>query len=157
MTKNALVWFCLFLLTVAIKLKHTNYKSHWNVLTLCEQWKIMSDLILPHGKMSEFILFSLIGFPLAIKLRNFDFESYSIVRIHFGYKTAKRRFWKSLNTLTFVDQNNYDVRFECDPWKNVWFCFVSIVWVYFSYKPEKFWFWESLKYLNVFWRKKILK
>ena len=52
----------------------------------------MSDLILPHGKMSEFILFSLIGFPLAIKLRNFDFESYSIVRIHFGYKTAKRRF-----------------------------------------------------------------
>ena len=35
----------------------------------------MSDLSMPHGKMSDFVSFSLFGFTLVIKLRNFDFEN----------------------------------------------------------------------------------
>lgn len=30
-----------------------------------------------------------------------------------------------------------DVRFEYDPWENVWFCLISIVWVHLSHKNEK--------------------
>ena len=35
-----------------------------------------SDLNMSHGKMFDFISFQLFGFTLAIKLRNFDFESH---------------------------------------------------------------------------------
>ena len=35
---------------------------------------MMSDLNMPHEKMSDFISFPLFGFTLVIKLRNFDFE-----------------------------------------------------------------------------------
>ena len=37
---------------------------------------MMSDLNMSHGKMCDFVSFSLFGFSLAIKLRNFDFESH---------------------------------------------------------------------------------
>ena len=36
----------------------------------------MSDLNMSHGKMSDFFSFSLLGFTLVIKMRNFDFESH---------------------------------------------------------------------------------
>ena len=36
---------------------------------------MMSDLNMPHGKMSEFVSFILFEFALVIKQRNFDFES----------------------------------------------------------------------------------
>ena len=34
---------------------------------------MVSDLNMSHGKISDFIWFSLFGFTLAIKLRNVDF------------------------------------------------------------------------------------
>ena len=67
----------------------------------------MSDLNMPHGKMSDFVSFSSFGFILVIKLRNFDFESH----------------WN-----TFVDKKRYGFRFEYISWKNVW---LSIVWGFF--------------------------
>ena len=54
-----------------------------------------SDLNMPHGKMADFVSFSLFGFPLFIKLRNIDFESH-------------------LNTSIFFYQEN-DVRFDYVP------------------------------------------
>ena len=68
----------------------------------------MSDLNMSDGKMSDFVSFPLLGFTVAIKLRNFDFV-------------------KHWNTLIIFDKKRYGVRFENDPWKNVWFCFISIV------------------------------
>ena len=94
--------------------------------------KIMSDLNMSLGKMSDFVSFPLFGFTLVIKLRNFDFESH----------------W---NILIFFNKKRYGVRFEYVPWKNVWFCFISIARVHFSHKTDKFWFWSPLKYFNVFW------
>ena len=38
--------------------------------------RIMSDLNMSHGQMSDFVSFPLFGFTLAIKLRNADFESH---------------------------------------------------------------------------------
>ena len=61
---------------------------------------MISDLNMSHGKMPDFISFTLFGFTLVIKLINFDFESYQ-------------------NTLIFFDKKRYGVRFECFPWKNV--------------------------------------
>ena len=61
---------------------------------------LISDLNMSHGKMPDFISFTLFGFTLVIKLRNFDFESYQ-------------------NTLIFFDKKRYGVRFEYFPWKNV--------------------------------------
>ena len=98
---------------------------------------MMSDLNMPHGKMSDFISLPLFGFTLVIKPRNFDFESH----------------W---NTLIFFDKKRYGVRFEYVPWKNVWFYFISIAWVHFSHKTVKLWFWKSLKYFSVFMIKKDL-
>ena len=66
----------LFVLTFAMKLKDANYKSHWDTLALCDQWKTMSDLNLSHEIMSDFVSFSLFGFIIVIKLRYFDFESH---------------------------------------------------------------------------------
>ena len=66
----------LLVLTSAMKLKDANYKSHWTILVLFDQWKKMSDLNMSHEDMSDFVLFPLLGFTLVIKLRNFDFQSY---------------------------------------------------------------------------------
>ena len=122
----------LLVLNFAIKLKRVNYKSNWNILVFCDQWKMISDLNISQGKISNFLSFPMFGFTVAIKLRNFDFESH----------------W---NTLIFFDKKRYDVRFEYVPWKYVWFCFISDVWVCFCHKTEKFWFWSSIKYFNIFW------
>ena len=35
-----------------------------------------SDLIMCHGKMSDFVLFPFFGFTVIIKLKIFDFESH---------------------------------------------------------------------------------
>ena len=43
----------------------------------------MFDLVMFHGKMSDFVSFPLFGFTLVIKLRSFDFESYWNVLIFF--------------------------------------------------------------------------
>ena len=45
--------------------------------------KMTSDLNTPHGIMSDFVSFTLFGFTLVIKLRNFDFESHSNTLIFF--------------------------------------------------------------------------
>ena len=99
------------MLTFAMKLKDANYKSHWNILVFCDQWKMMSDLNISHGKMSDFVSFPLLGFTLVIKLRNFDFESH----------------W---NTLIFFDKKN-DVRFDNVLSNSVWFGWSYLVWVEF--------------------------
>ena len=78
----------------------------------------MSDLNMSHGKMSDFVWFSLIVFTLFIKLRKFDFKSH----------------WNTL-----IDKERYGVIFEYVPWKNAWFCFSSIVWVHFKHKTKKSW------------------
>ena len=83
-----------------------NYKSHWNILVFCGQWKMMSNLYMSKGKISDFVSFQLFGFTLVIKLRNFDFESH----------------W---NTLLFR-QRTYGVRFDY-----VWFGLCFAVWVEF--------------------------
>ena len=164
-----------------MKLRGANYKSHWNILVFCDQWKLMSDQIdvpwknvwycfihvvwvhfshktekfwfwewlkyfntflikkdivsdlnMPHGKMSYFVSFLLFAFTVVTKLRNFDFESH----------------W---NTLIFFDKKTHGVIFEYVPRKNVLICFIFIVWLHFSHKTEQFRFWKSLKYFNIFW------
>ena len=65
-----------------------NYINHWDILVFYNQWKMMSDL-----KMSDFVSFSLFEFTLFVNLRNFDFQSH----------------W---NTLLFLVEKRYDVRFE---------------------------------------------
>ena len=122
------------MLTFAMKLKIANDKSRWDILLFYDQWKIMSDLNICHGNMSDFVSFPLFGFTLVIKLGNFDFESH-------------------VNTLIFFDKKRYVVRFEYIPLKYVWFCFIFIASVHFSHKTEKFRFWKSLKYFNVLYEK----
>ena len=70
--------------------------SHGNILVLFDQWKMTSHWNIPHGKMSEFVSFTLFGFTLAITQRHFDFESH-------------------LNSLIQFDQKN-DVRFCFAVW-----------------------------------------
>ena len=59
-----------------MKLEDANYKSHWNILLFCDQWKMMSDLNMSQEKMSDFVSFSLFGLTVVMKLRKFDFESH---------------------------------------------------------------------------------
>ena len=47
---------------------------------------MMSDLDMSYGKMSDFVSFPSFGFPLVIKLRNFDFESHWNSLIFLGKK-----------------------------------------------------------------------
>ena len=74
----------LLMLTFAMKLKDAYYKNHWNILVLCDQWKMMSDLNMNHERMSDFISFSLFGFTLAIKLRNFEKDMVSDLAMPHG-------------------------------------------------------------------------
>ena len=74
------------MLTFVKKWKDANYKSHWNILVLCDQQKMMSDLNLPKRKMFDFGSFPLIGCTLVIKLRKFDFENYGSSLILFDKK-----------------------------------------------------------------------
>ena len=61
---------------------------------------LVSDLNMPHRKMSDFVSFSLFGFTLVIKPRNLAFEYH-------------------LNTLIYFDKKGYAVRFKYVPWKDV--------------------------------------
>ena len=57
-----------------------NYKSHWNISVICFQWKMMSDLNMFNGKMSD-------GFTLAIQLRKWlkYFTNYFLMFFYFNY------------------------------------------------------------------------
>ena len=73
------VWFYftfLIVLNFAMRLKSTNNKSDWNSLVFYKQWKIMSDLNMSQGKMSEFCFIPMVWVHFSHKLRNFDFESH---------------------------------------------------------------------------------
>ena len=50
----------------------------------------MSDLNMPHGKMSDFVSCPLFGFTLVIKPRNFDFKS------HWNTLKAQWQIWDIL-------------------------------------------------------------
>ena len=93
-----LILFHLFVLTLAMKLKDVSYKSHWNILVICDWWKIDVGFEYVSWKASDFVLFPVFGFILIIKLGNFDFESH----------------W---NSLIFFDKKKHDVRFEYVSWK----------------------------------------
>ena len=47
---------------------------------------MVSDLNMSHGKMSDIVSFSLFGFTLIIKLRNFDFKGHLKTLIFFDKK-----------------------------------------------------------------------
>ena len=59
-----------------MKLEDANYKSHWNHLGFCDQWKMMSNLNVLHRDMSDFVSFPLFRY--------------------FSHKIDKFWFWKSL-------------------------------------------------------------
>ena len=42
----------------------------------CDQKKVISDLNISHGKISDFVSFPLFGLTSVIELRNFDFQSH---------------------------------------------------------------------------------
>ena len=94
--KYCQIWTCLvlfyFTLLDCVHFHFCNYKSHWFTLVIYDQEKIMSDLSMCHGKVTEFVSIPLFRFTLVIKLRNFNFESH----------------W---NILMFFDKETYDVRF----------------------------------------------
>ena len=69
-----LVSFPLFVLTLVIKLRSFDFKSHLNSLIILI--KEISDLNMSYEKMSGFLSSPLFGFTLVIKLRNFYFEGY---------------------------------------------------------------------------------
>ena len=56
------------------------------ILWFYNQWKIMLDLNMSHGNMSNFLPFPLFGFILVMKLRNVDFESHWNTSIFFDKK-----------------------------------------------------------------------
>ena len=83
--KNIFIIFTLlFWLTFAMKLMDADYKSHWNILVFCDQWKMLPDLNTSHGKISDFVSLLFFGFTLVIKLRKFDFESHWNTLIFFN-------------------------------------------------------------------------
>ena len=125
---------------MAMKLKDTNYKGHWNIEVLCDNWKIMSDINMSHNKISDFVPFPFFGFILIIKLRNFDFKSH----------------W---NILIFLDKNDmafFICRFEYILLKNLWFSVACIFSLHFSHETETFRFSKSFKYFKIFWSKKMM-
>ena len=90
--------------TFGMKLKSASYKSHWNVLVFYNLWKIMPDLNMSHGKMSDFV-------------------SFLIFWVHFSHKTEKFRFWKSLKYFNIFDKEK-----DMAPWcSGVWWCSVVVM------------------------------
>ena len=87
-----ILFHVIWLLTFAVRLKSTTYKSHWNILVLHEQWKITSDLNMSHGKISDFVSFPLFRFTLVIKLWNSNFESHWNTLIYFDKKRSAAKF-----------------------------------------------------------------
>ena len=77
-------------------MKKANDKSYWDILVFYNQWKIMSNLNMSLGKMTDFVLFPLFGFTLVIKLRNFDFECHQNTLMFFDKK----------NILSYLNMSN---------------------------------------------------
>ena len=77
--------FYLFVLTFAMKFKEANYKSFKYFIIF---WPMKNDVNLNtfHRKMSDCVSFSLFGFTVVIRLRNFDFESHWNIWIFFDKK-----------------------------------------------------------------------
>ena len=78
------LYVCVF--TFTMKLKDPNYKSYWNILVFCDQWKMMSDVSMSDGKTCHLALSLLFGFPLVITLRNSVPESHWNTLILFDKK-----------------------------------------------------------------------
>ena len=147
-------------------LKDANYKSHWNILIFCDQWKMMSDSNLCHGKMFDFVSFPFCGFNLVIKVKNFDFKSRWSTFTFFDKKDMMSDlnmsygkfsdfvsfplfgftlviilrsfdFESHWNTLIFFDKKS-DNRFKCFQSNSVLFGLSFIVWAEFWQADEKF-------------------
>ena len=136
-----------------MKLKNANYKSYWNILVFCDQWKIISDLNIPHEKMSYLVF----GLTVVINLRNFDFGSHwntliflikkdivSQLNMSHGKMSGFISFLlfrfnlvieleismlKVTEILICFDKKN--VRFNYVLSNSVWFCLSFVVWVKF--------------------------
>ena len=73
------IWFCLlpmFGFILVIKLRNSDFESHWNALIDFDKKKMFSDLNISHENMSDFVSFPLFTFTLDIKLRIFDFKGH---------------------------------------------------------------------------------
>ena len=81
-----------------MRLKDANYKRHLNILVFCDQWKMMWDLNMSHGKKIQFCFIS-------------------IVWIHFSQKTEKFWFKKSLKYFNIFLIKNI--------WRQIWICTVK--------------------------------
>ena len=69
------VSFPLFGFTLVIKLRNSDFESHWNTLIYFDKKKdMLADLDMSPGKVSGFVSFPLLRFTLVIKLRNFNFK-----------------------------------------------------------------------------------
>ena len=135
------VSFPLLGLSLVIKLRNFNLKSHWNTSILFDKKilqyfliknDLVSDLNMPHGQMSDFVSFSLFGFMLVIKLRNFDFQSH----------------W---NTSKIFDKKDLVSDLNMPHRKMPDLCHFHCLGSLLSHKTKKFRFWRSLKYFNIFW------
>ena len=69
-----------------MKLKESKLQKALKFFSICDHRKMMSDLNMYHEKMTDFVLFPLFGFTLAISLRKFDFESHWNTFIFFDQK-----------------------------------------------------------------------
>ena len=135
------LWYFISLYLIALTLtkrfKSANYKSHWNILAFYDQWKIMSDLNMFHGKMSDFVSFPWFQFTLVINLRNFGFDTKRCQILNichgkmcdfvslplFGFTLVKK--------LRNPDFERNDVRFDYVLSNSVWFGLRFVVWVKF--------------------------
>ena len=112
--------------TFKMRLKSSNYKSHWNMLVLFEY----------------------------VPQKNVWFCFNSIVLVHFSHKTEKSQFWKSLKYFNIFLIKKDMVSHLSMPHRKMSDCFISIIWVHFTHKTGKFQFWKLLKYFNIFLIKK---
>ena len=155
--RSDFISFYWFVHNFAITLKDASYKSNWDALAFCDQWKMMADLRdMSHAKMSGFVSYRLFGFTLVIKLGNFyfeihwnilmflikrdmtsdfnmshaktsDFASFTLFKFTLVMKLRYFDFENRWNTLILFDKKN-DVRFEYVLSKSIWFCLSFTVW-----------------------------
>ena len=92
---------------VSIVWLHFSHKTEkfrfWKLLkyfnNLWQKIDMVSDLNMFNGKMSDFVSFSLFGFTLVIKLRNFDIKVYEDTLMFFDKKM--------MSDFYYVLSNNY--------------------------------------------------
>ena len=142
------------MLNFAIKSKVANNSSHWNILVFCDHWKMVSDLNISHGKMSDFVSFLLLRYTLVIQLRNvklefhwntlikkematdldmhygkiIDFISLPLCGLNLVIKLRNLGFgsnWRDFN----IFWSKADFRFEYFWSNSVWFGLSFVVWV----------------------------